>query len=113
MLEAVRNGGISKIREAVPEFEDAFQEELREEDFELGAFQTMSLFAEWVGERIQARGPDDMTTRAFQAVEDLIVDRHIELGDALAAQFIEVLWDDRDALELMGPRTRERASAVG
>lgn len=113
MLEAVKNGGISKIREAVPEFEATFQEELRAEDGELGAFQATSLFARWVGERIHGGDSDDASRRAFQAVEDLITDRDVELGDELAAEFIEALWNAPDAHALMGPRTRERASASG
>lgn len=112
-MTAVRSEAISKIREGVPEFENTFQEELRDEDGELDPFHAMSLFAQWVGETVHERGPDDVARRAFAAVEDLIVDRRIELGDDLAAEFIGVLWNDPAAYELMGPRTRERASPRG
>lgn len=111
MFDAVNNDGIAKILAAVPEFEPCFQEELRDEDGELGAIHAMSIFAHWVGERVKVRGPDDVTQRAFQAVEDLIADRSINAGNELAAEFIEALASDSDARALMGPEARERASA--
>lgn len=108
-LEAVSNAALTRIRVAVPEFEDAFQEELPDEDGELRAFQAMSLFARWVAERVRETGADDATRCAFQAIEDLIADPQIELGDALAAEFVEALWSDPGVVELMGTRTRARA----
>ena len=53
--------------------------------------------------------PDDVAQRAFDAIESVIEDNSIQLGDALAAEFIENTWDDPTLVELMGPRTRERA----
>jgi hypothetical protein len=70
---------------------------------ELGAFQATSLFARWVGERIHGGDSGDASRRAFQAVEDLITFRDVELGDELAAEFIEALWNAPDAHALMGP----------
>lgn len=107
MLEAGRNPVIARIREAVPEFEDSFQEALRDEDGELGPFQAMSLFAQWVVERVHRTGPDEVTRRAFQAVEELSADRRLD--DEVVTEFIEALWNDSDATQLMGTKTRERA----
>jgi hypothetical protein len=100
---------VTKVRENVPEFESAFQEELRAEDGEMGPFQAMSLLAEWTRERLRNAPDDEPARRAFDAVEQLITDEQLHMGDALAAEFIEGIWDHPDADELMGPKTRERA----
>ena len=39
------------LRSSVPEFEPVFQDELREGDGELGAFQAVSVLADWVRSR--------------------------------------------------------------
>lgn len=107
---AADSEAISLIRRSVPEFEPRFREALNEEDGELGVFQAMSVFATWILERLQREPCDDATQRGFSAVERLITDRTIELGDAVAAEFIEHVWTDPQAVGLMGPRTRARAS---
>jgi hypothetical protein len=108
-LDAVRSEAIAAVRAAVPEFEDAFQAELREEEGQLGSFQAMSVFARWTLERLQSDPGSDAVPRAFQVVERLIADNTLELGDALAGEFIEIVWDVPAAVELMGELTRERA----
>jgi hypothetical protein len=99
---------LTMVRAAVPEFESAFQRELSEEGPEFGAFQAMSAFAAWVGDRLREGQADDVTRRAFDAVEHLIADNGMPLGDALAAEFIEALWLSDEARTLMGPQTRAR-----
>lgn len=111
-FDAVNSPAISRIRAAIPEFEDTFQEELREEDGELGPFQAMSLFARWVADRVRAGHEGDVPSRALKAIEQLIEDQTVELGDALAAEFIEQAIDEPRVVELMGPRTRERARGL-
>jgi hypothetical protein len=105
-LNATDSPAIDAVRAAVPEFEQPFQAELADEDGELGPFQAISLFARWV-----AAADDDVARRALDVVERLIEDRGLELGDALAAEFIEAVAGDPRVLALMGPRTRERADA--
>ena len=104
---------ISAIRSAVPEFEAPFQDELRDERGELGSFQAMSHFARWTAEHVARNGRDELSQRAFAAIENLIEDQTIQLGDALAAEFIETTWDDPKLVALMGPRTRQRALPSG
>jgi hypothetical protein len=108
--DAVDSPAMRWVRDSVPEFEDAFQDELRQEDGELGVFQAMSRLAEWVEDRLEKDGHDEAAQRAFDIVERLITDRDIQLGDDLAAEFIEATWDNPQARALMGPRTRERAT---
>lgn len=108
--DATASSEVGLIRREVPEFEPTFQEELRAEDGELGAFQAVSLLAEWVRGHVDAGTEDDAVRRAFNAIEQLIVDQHFALGDALAAEFIEATWDHPAAREHMGPMTRERAT---
>lgn len=110
-LDADTSPEIDALRAAVPEFEGRFQAELVEEDGELGPFQAISRFATWVLARVDA-GDADAARRALDAIEHLIDDRRFELGDALAAEFVEVVGDDPRLFALMGPRTRERADAL-
>lgn len=107
--DALASPEVAKVRENVPEFEPAFQEELRAEDGEMGPFQAMSLLAEWTRERLSKAPDDGAARRAFDTIEQLITDERLQLGDALAAEFIEGIWDHPGADALMGPRTRERA----
>jgi len=107
--DALRASEVTMVRRNVPEFEPAFQEELRAEEGELGAFQAMSLLAEWTRERLNSGRDDAAVRRAFETIEDLITDPRHQLGDALAAEFIEGIWDCPGVEALMGPSTRERA----
>jgi hypothetical protein len=100
---------VGMIRREVPEFEPTFQAELREEDGELGSFQTISVLAEWVRDRVNDGTDNDAVRRVFKAIERLIVDPQFTLGDALAAEFIEATRDHPAACEHMGPMTRKRA----
>jgi hypothetical protein len=111
--DAVRSPEVSAVRENVPEFEPAFQDELLAEDGELGAFQAMSLLADWTRDRLADSPEDAAARRVFDTVEQLITDERYPLGDALAAEFIEGIWDHPAAEALMGPRTRERARPSG
>lgn len=111
--DALNSHEVCLIRRCVPEFEDAFSEELREEDGEMGAFQAVSVLADWVADRLRRSPDDDAARRTFDAVEQLITDEQLQLGDALAAEFIEGIWDVPTAEALMGPRTRERARPRG
>ena len=56
-----------------------------------------------------AKPDDDAARRTFDAVERLITDADYTLGDPLAAEFIEVVWDHPHAASLMGDATRQRA----
>lgn len=107
--DALGSAEVSLLRQSVPEFEPVFQEELDAEDGELGAFQAVSVLADWVRDRLDRHADDDAVDRAFGAVERLITDDEYPLGDALATEFIEVVWDHPDARAHMGAATRERA----
>lgn len=107
--DAVGSPEVGLIRRDVPEFESVFQQELCEEDGELGAFQALSVLADWVCDRLANGGEEDAVRRVFAAVERLIADDGFPLGDALAAEFIEVIWDYPGAVEWMGAKTRDRA----
>jgi hypothetical protein len=109
MVLAADEPGISAIRSAVPEFEDALRAEFASEAGQLGSFQAMSCFARWIAAHVAEHGADDVAQRGLAAIEDLITDETIQLGDALAAEFIENTWDDPALVALMGPRTQERA----
>jgi len=100
---------IQFVRLRVPEFEETFQKYLGEADGELGPFEAMSLLGQWVREHVS--GPRDLeaSRRAFDVIEQLILDEQFRLGDALAAEFIEAVWDLEDVAALMGPQTRIRA----
>jgi hypothetical protein len=100
--------GAEIILAAVPEFEPAYRELLSEEDGDIGSFQFMSWFAEWVLARPQSGQECGAIERAFEVIERFIVDSSIRLGDALAAEFIEATWRDSTALSAMGPNTRAR-----
>ena len=97
------------LRHSVPEFEPTFQEELLVEGGDLGAFQAVSVFAGWVRDCLDCDTDDDAVKRAFDAVERLIRDNEFPLGDALAAEFIEGVWDHPQAPARMGAATRARA----
>lgn len=107
--DALTSPEVANVREHVPEFEPTFQKELRAEDGKMGAFQAMSLLAEWTRERLSSAPDDAAARRVFGTIEDLMSDARYKLGDALAAEFIEGIWDHPDAGALMGPKTRDRA----
>ena len=102
---AVGSPVVTAIRSQVPEFEEVFVRELGAESGEMGAFQAMSVFAEWLGERIEQSpaGPDVL--RAFQTVEGIASSSDYPLVRALVAEFVEVLWANPRAVPLMGPAT--------
>lgn len=106
---ASESAEVHLLRHSVPEFEPIFQNELLAEDGGLGAFQAVSVLADWVRERLDGDTEGDAVQRAFDAVERLITDDQYPLGDALAAEFIEAIWDHPLAAGRMGPRTRARA----
>lgn len=110
-LDAAGSSEISMLRRLVPEFEPEFQAELRAEEGAMGAFQALSLLAQWTAVRLAETPTDEALGRVFDAIEDLITESSFALGDALAAEFIEATWDNPAAVALMGPRTRERAAA--
>lgn len=112
-VDAVGSPEVGLVRREVPEFEPVFQEVLVEEEGELGAFQALSVFADWVCVRLENGDDEDAVRRAFDAVERLFADEGFPLGDALAAEFIEVVWANPQAVERMGARTRERARPTG
>lgn len=105
MGDALRSAEISLIRHAVPEFEPRFQLELREEEGELGSFQAMSVFAEWVLERLDVAPGAPDTFRAFAAVEAIAVSS-FPLGRPLAAEFVEAVWSRPGAVLRLGEATR-------
>ena len=107
--DASGSAEVRLLRRSVPEFEPTFQDELRAEDGELGAFQAVSVLADWVRDRLDGDTDGDAVQRAFDAVERLISDDDYPLGDALAAEFIEVVWDHPQAPARMGAATRARA----
>lgn len=107
--DATSSPEVSMVRREVPEFESTFQEELRDEDGEMGPFQAVSLLADWVREKLRAAPDDDAVRRTFSVVESWITEERFPLGDALAAEFIEGIWEEPAAKALMGPRARERA----
>lgn len=99
------------MRGEVPEFEPIFGEELELEEGEMGAFQAVSLLADWTSRAISDSSMRDVVQRVFATVESWITDGRFPLGDALAAEFIEGICRAGGAKEFMGPRTRERASS--
>lgn len=107
-MKATASPEVALLRKQVPEFEKLFQEELRADD-EVGAFEAVSLLATWVCERLEMSSDEDAVRRAFDAIEHLIADRRFQLGDALAAEFIEATWNCPGAERLRGHRTRERS----
>lgn len=106
-MKATSSPEIALLREAIPEFEEVFQVEVQADE-EVGAFEAVSLLATWVCERLQTSSGEDAVRRAFEVVERLIAERRFQLGDALAAEFIEVTWNCAGAERFWGPRTRER-----
>lgn len=95
---------VAAVRAAVPEFEDAFQRELAEEDGEMGPFQAMSLFARWADQWIREDGSSDVIARATDVIARLRTDAGLQLGDALAAEFLEAAAQQ----EQLAPYLRER-----
>ncbi len=82
-----------------------FLRELDAESGEMGAFQAMSVFAEWLGYRIE-QSPDSLEVlRAFQTVEGIASSNDYPLGRELVTEFVEVLRDNPRAISLMGPET--------
>jgi hypothetical protein len=71
---------IATIRSQVPEFEAPFQRELDTDGNEVGAFQAMSTFAEWLAERLQASPDDPAVQRAFLVVEEIACSRAYPMG---------------------------------
>ena len=109
MTRALDSLEVRTARSELPEFDAALQDELRDEGDDLGAFQAFSLLADWVRKRLEISPQDEFAKRAFDVVEQIINDDRFPLGDPLAAEFIEGIWEHPDARALMGPRTLERA----
>ena len=97
---------LAKIRTEVPEFEESFQRELVAEGPEMGAFQGMSAFAEWLAPRLNVSG-DHVVERAFRVVEEL-TSTDLPMSRPLVTEFVEALSDNPRAVALMGPETLRR-----
>jgi len=110
-LFATRRPEITFVRDQVPEFEPAFQEELRLEEGEMDPFQAMSLLARWVVGQLGASNEIPASVRrAFAAVERVYADHAFRLGGDLGVEFLEAICQHRTgrvaALDHMGQRVR-------
>lgn len=77
---AVGSPVVDAIRSLVPEFEEAFRKEFEAEGPGMGAFQAMSLFAEWLGSRIEQSPDGTDVRRAFWVVEEIAVEQRLSDG---------------------------------
>lgn len=95
---------IVTIRNQVPEFEEVFRQELDVEGPEMGAFQAISVFADWLEDRIQRSPESPDVRRAFRVVEE-VASGSFPMGGPLVTEFVEALRDNPRAVSLMGPET--------
>jgi hypothetical protein len=75
-------------------------------------FQAMSVFADFALEQLNT-GNTEVAHRAFGAV-DLLAgsdSRHLQLANALVAEFIEAVHGDTAAVAAMGPMTKARLAS--
>lgn len=105
LASAVGSPVVAAIRSRVPEFDGAFLRALAAEEGEMGAFQAMSLLAEWVADRIE-RSPHSLDALpAFAVVEEIASSSEYPMGRALVTEFVEALADSPRAIALMGAET--------
>ena len=102
---AVNSPVIVAIRSRVPEFDGAFLRALDDEEDEMGAFQAMSVLAEWVEDRIEHSPQSLDALPAFAAVEEIASSSEYPMGRELVTEFVEALADSPRAIALMGPET--------
>ncbi len=103
---AIGSPVLARIRGQVPEFELAFQMELEAEGLEMGAFQAMSVFADWLAKRLENSPEGTDVQRAFHVVEEIASTDDFPMGRSLVTEFVEALRDNPRAVRLMGPDTR-------
>jgi len=97
---------IAFVRDQVPEFEFAFQEELRSAEGEMSAFQAMSLLAAWVGAQVEvAEEVPTSVQRAFAAVEHVHADHQFRSGGDLGVELLETIGQH--------PAARASALSIG
>ena len=109
---ALRDPCIRLLVAAVSDFEPVLQATASEEDDELDVFQAMSVFADFALEQLNT-GNTEVAHRAFGAV-DLLAgsdSRHLQLANALVAEFIEAVHGDTAAVAAMGPMTKARLAS--
>jgi hypothetical protein len=102
---AVASPVVAAIRSRVPDFDAAFLRALDDEEGEMGAFQAMSVLAEWVEDRIQHSPQSLDALPAFAAVEEIASSSEYPMGRALVTEFVEALGDSPRAIALMGAET--------
>lgn len=102
---AVGSPVIAAIRSQVPEFDEAFLRALETDEGQMGAFQAMSVFAEWVEDRLEHSPQSPEVLRAFTAVEEIASSSQYPMGRALVTEFVEALTNHPRAVLLMGPET--------
>jgi hypothetical protein len=102
---AIGSPVIARIRSQVPEYDEPFLRELDAEGNEMGAFQAMGIFAEWLAERLQASPDEPAVQRAFLVVEEIASSRDYPMGRALVAEFVEAVQGIPSAVALMGSET--------
>ncbi len=79
---------VAYVRGRVPEFEPAYAELLSDEGYwELGGLQVFSELARWVLEHAD----DTVAARTFAAVEFVMVERSVRVGQDEAVEFFETL----------------------
>jgi len=72
---------------------------------EIGSFQAMSIFAEWVLDRLEVAPDAADTLRPFAAVEEVAASSS-PLGRPLVTGFVDAVWSRADAVGGMGESTR-------
>lgn len=73
----------------------------------MGAFQAISVFAEWVAGRLEASPEGADVRRSFCVVEE-VASSNYPLARSLVTEFVEALQEDSRAVALMGPETLRR-----
>ena len=102
---AIGSPTVEAIRNQVPEFEEAFRREFEAEGPEMGAFQAMGVFADWLEGRIEQSPGSPDVRRAFRVVEEIASSNHYPMGRSLVTEFVEALRNNPRAVPLMGPET--------
>lgn len=107
VASAIGSPVVTLLRTQVPAFEATFQRLLIEEENEMGAFQAVSVFADWLANRLGESPEAVEVRRGFQVIED-VAGSDYPLGRELVREFVEALADDPEAVNRMGPETRVR-----
>jgi len=104
---------VTRLREALPEFEPVFKERLSDEaavGVALSSFGATGAFGEWVLARLHdPDSPVDLIRRAFAAVEDIKQDPALQMGDDLAAEFYETVGAEPRAWPYLPSTVRQEA----